>query len=364
MLFVLHFQCIFAVESDMPSSKGLELYKSVIGHDFKAVSLLLEDPKLDVNYPDPIYGNSLLCELVRDIKKNADEFDSNVLIFEMFLNHPKIIVKACKFPYLTSPLHFLSNDLLDRIPALILLKFPNLDINFKDFSGRTPLMIAASAANLVVAEAILQYHELNKQQVIQINLRDNSGQTAFHHAVKTLDFAIIDLLLKVSGIKVDIKDEERRRIRLLRTGELMNRLLKKSESVLDIVSSVPILRDGFKERFYKLKKCYKFFGFDINVPQSADFIRIFSIKMLADEIKVIAAKTNDKSVSLPNFNSVGVSIHKQLFNTLKKLVRKISDRKSKNSYNQLEKWSKCHEFVVDYNDAISQFYPLFTKHKK
>ncbi len=80
-----------------------------------------------------------------------------------------------------------------------LLKLPGLDINVKDNVGDTALLLAAKSGHKKVIELLLKYPG------IDVNAKNTSGETALISAVRSGSKEIVEFLLKQPGVDVNTK---------------------------------------------------------------------------------------------------------------------------------------------------------------
>lgn len=92
----------------------------------------------------------------------------------------------------------IEQDKMDGVRALIIL---GADINVQDFEGETPLMLALKKKNIDCANLLL------KQKNINVNLKDNAGNTAANYAAKLASIAPAQKLV-AANVDLSVADSD------------------------------------------------------------------------------------------------------------------------------------------------------------
>lgn len=102
-------------------------------------------------------------------------------------------------------LHVAAQNGQDMVMRLLLAHSPNVDINSRDASGRTPLLWAAYRGNVEVVSMLLEH-----KQEIDLDAVDGDGRGPLHWAVIKGHSVVAARLLK-AGASLDVADNEGKR---------------------------------------------------------------------------------------------------------------------------------------------------------
>ncbi|HKE56347.1 MAG TPA: ankyrin repeat domain-containing protein [Pyrinomonadaceae bacterium] len=102
---------------------------------------------------------------------------------------------------LQTAFHLAVAGLRQKIVAAILATYPTLDVDARDASGRTPLMLAANNEGFVPDDVM----QLLIDRGAKVNAQDNQGYTALMIAAKVGQMAGVEFLLG-KGASVDLKN--------------------------------------------------------------------------------------------------------------------------------------------------------------
>ncbi|ORX81437.1 ankyrin, partial [Anaeromyces robustus] len=84
----------------------------------------------------------------------------------------------------------------------LLLKHPDIDVNFQNNKGFTPLIRAAKDGKKEIVELLLKHPN------VDTNVQDNEGRTALFYAIYFGYKEIVKLILKLSN-NIDINIQEK-----------------------------------------------------------------------------------------------------------------------------------------------------------
>ena len=164
----------------------------------------------DIQGRTPLYNiNRLYLESIKFlIEKGADlnskDYNGNTVLHlasdSSFLEVIKILIKNkanvnIKNKKEESPLHYAVRT--GALESISLLIDAGADINSQNKKGETALMIQN---DLKITELLLKNN-------VDVNIKDNSGQTALHHSIKKEKSEVISLLLE-KGADVNIQDNK------------------------------------------------------------------------------------------------------------------------------------------------------------
>ena len=139
---------------------------------------------------DPAMHEACLMDDIRAIKK-------------LLLWRPAGIHRFQEDSETSSFLHPLHLAAMHSRPSTLdyLCKQPGIDVNIRDDAGQTPLTLAVKKGNIDAIELLCQ------QPGIDINVRDNLGQQPLQLAVKLNHAATVEHLCQQPGIALNARDE-------------------------------------------------------------------------------------------------------------------------------------------------------------
>ena len=169
-------------------SLWMRAFKSVNIENMKY--LLSIDPNIDINEQNQQHGYNPL--IYASVKNNIDAVN-------LLLNHPQIDVNQRDNDGCNALFHAIKNT---RFEIAQLLLNSNADVNISSFSsGQTPIVYSTMKNQVDMIKLLV------KQPQIDINHRDNDGNSALLHAVKNDHLETAQLLLE-SGSDVNVCDND------------------------------------------------------------------------------------------------------------------------------------------------------------
>ncbi|ORX84083.1 ankyrin [Anaeromyces robustus] len=152
--------------------------------------------KLLLKYPNINYQSQLSEEFKNTMKYWYN--DDNKELIELIKSGRKADVNMNE--HLKYSLFFVVVCIGDIEKVKILLKSSRININWKDPSGKTPLMIAIIKKQEEIIELLL------KQSKINVNIKDNEGNTALTYAAMYSSSDIIYQLLEYKKISINTQN--------------------------------------------------------------------------------------------------------------------------------------------------------------
>ncbi|KAL4801667.1 ankyrin repeat-containing domain protein [Aspergillus unguis] len=163
---------------------------AVESRDLTIVDLLLTRPDIRVN-PIGIYEDPILWLAIKYGRVN---------VVRKLLQHPKVDLNHGWGSY-EPPLLFSIEKRHAEITLLLLAEGERLDVNRRNNRGETALLMAVRRGSLSVVDGLLQHCR------VEVNSIDNKGRTALWWAASDGNCAMVSLLLTDHRIQIDIEDE-------------------------------------------------------------------------------------------------------------------------------------------------------------
>ena len=236
---------------------NIQLFSYILKHDWNNFKKIVEDTKdIDLNIRDDsnnyliqfiiIYNQVNLIDLLISKKCKIDIIDSDghsLLFYAIKFNYFSILEKLLNVNYIGFPLIELKDKnkmypihyavIFNNLKILELLVTKNSNINLKDGSDMTPLMLAIKSKNINIIKYLLKNDNLN------INQTNNEGHTALHMACNYENENIVELLLENKKIDVNVQDNQNKYTALmysvaLNNYNITNMILNNSNINLDI----------------------------------------------------------------------------------------------------------------------------------
>ncbi len=154
--------------------------------------LIINHPNLDLNF-----------QFVNDIIYNSKKSIFDYFIYETKKNNISEIILNSKKINLSNSDGLLSDYLEEKNEkmAKILLSRSDININEKNRSGETPLILAIKNEYEEIVELLLSKPDIN------VNAKySDDGETALHYAIENKNKKIVELLLLQPNIDINIKD--------------------------------------------------------------------------------------------------------------------------------------------------------------
>ena len=168
------------------------LHWFIRGNKLDIVRLLCGNPYTNLNLQD-IEGNTPISYAIK--KEFVD------IVGELLLYVPDRVDVNIQDNEGFSPLMIAcQHNLLSMVRKLC--SIPSINMNCKNMDGLTALMIVSQHNNFEIVQELLQHNDR-----LNINLKDNNGNTALHHAYYFCNQEIINLLIS-GGIDENIRNAD------------------------------------------------------------------------------------------------------------------------------------------------------------